>query len=357
MLVAEEDNRQAVVPLGIADVVQVTEQLQPRVRKFLSLVNDHDGVTPFTDLIDGGRLDLLIDAIKAVTDALPDSGALNDLAAILADTANMQPKLGGITGSGDNTLLGYIKALLNKAANTPSDIGGTFDPAADSVEAIRDRGDAAWLTGGGGSITDILNVRPLIPLSIDVADTATWRLGLMLHNALDDLPSTAEITPGTISIDRKAKGATSWTSIVSDAAYSEAAGLVYYDEVFDSGTGYAAGDSIRITFKGQKITVAANDYEISDATGRIFYTEIREAAAPTAAQNASGLLDTVNTGSNDPTKVGGQLRRVHALACGTNIKRYANTPNVTTVRKEADDGDLVTLTTTVDGDVTSFTPS
>jgi hypothetical protein len=38
------------------------------------------------DLDDGGRLDLLIDAIKAVTDNLPDSGALNDLAAILADT-------------------------------------------------------------------------------------------------------------------------------------------------------------------------------------------------------------------------------------------------------------------------------
>jgi hypothetical protein len=43
-----------------------------------------------TDLTDGGRLDLLIDAIKAVTDNLPDSGALTTLlsnvAAILADT-------------------------------------------------------------------------------------------------------------------------------------------------------------------------------------------------------------------------------------------------------------------------------
>jgi hypothetical protein len=42
------------------------------------------------DLTDGGRLDLLIDAVKAVTDNLPDSGALTTLlsnvAAILADT-------------------------------------------------------------------------------------------------------------------------------------------------------------------------------------------------------------------------------------------------------------------------------
>src|SRR5690606_13826344 len=104
--------------------------------------------------------------------------------------------------------------------------------------------------------------------AVDLADTATWRIGLMLTNGVDDLPSTAEITPGTISIDRKAMGATSWTNVVSDAAMSEAAGLIYYDEVFDSGTGYAAGDSLRITMKGQKITVASNDYEISDTTGR-----------------------------------------------------------------------------------------
>lgn len=43
-----------------------------------------------TDWVNGGRLDLLIDAIKAVTDALPQGGALTTLlanvAAILADT-------------------------------------------------------------------------------------------------------------------------------------------------------------------------------------------------------------------------------------------------------------------------------
>jgi len=42
------------------------------------------------DLTDGGRLDLLIDAIKAVTDALPDAGALSDLATILVDTNELQ---------------------------------------------------------------------------------------------------------------------------------------------------------------------------------------------------------------------------------------------------------------------------
>jgi hypothetical protein len=189
----------------------------------------------------------------------------------------------------------------------------TYDRTTDSLQALRDRGDAAWTTGGGGSITDILNVIPLIPEAIDLANTASWRLGLMLHNALDDLPSTAEITPGTIDIDRKAIGGTSWSSIVSGAACSEIAGLVYYDEVFDSGTGYAAGDSIRIIFKSQKITVAANDYEIIGATGRIFYTSIREAErgtdsallAASAPTNFGDLSITASTGRVDVASVEG----------------------------------------------------
>lgn len=42
------------------------------------------------DWTDGGRLDLLVDAIKAVTDLLPDGGLLSDLATILSDTNELQ---------------------------------------------------------------------------------------------------------------------------------------------------------------------------------------------------------------------------------------------------------------------------
>jgi hypothetical protein len=47
-------------------------------------------------------------------------------------------RIGAFTGSGVNTILGFFKALLSKAASTPSDVGGTFDPATDSTEALRD---------------------------------------------------------------------------------------------------------------------------------------------------------------------------------------------------------------------------
>ena len=195
---------------------------------------------------------------------------------IETDTQDIQTNIGTIEDLGTGATLGK---------NNRDIAGATFVTGSDSNESIRDRGDTAWITGGGSSIADIINIQPLIPNDIDLANTATYRMGMMLINSLDDLPSAAEITPGTISIDRKAIGATSWSSIVSDAACSEIDGLVYYDEVFDSGTNYAEGDSIRITFKSIKVTVAANDYEVVGATGRIFYTSIRQTMRGTDSAN------------------------------------------------------------------------
>ncbi len=190
-----------------------------------------------------------------------------------------------VSGS-DVTDNSIIAQLTSKSATADWD---SFDNTTDALEAIRDRGDAAWSTAG--SLSDILNVQVLIPNSIDLANTSTVRISLGLTNMLDDLPTTSEITPGTISIDRKAIGGTSWASIVSDAACSEATGLIYYDEVFDSGTGYAEGDSIRVTFKNQKITVAANDYEITGSDGWIVQTYVRESMRGTD----SAALATVCT--------------------------------------------------------------
>ena len=63
------------------------------------------------DLVDGGRLDLLIDAIKAVTDALPNAGALNDLATILTDTGELQTDW--VDGGRLDLLIDAIKAVTD----------------------------------------------------------------------------------------------------------------------------------------------------------------------------------------------------------------------------------------------------
>jgi hypothetical protein len=56
--------------------------------------------------------------------------------------ANIAARLGAFTGSGVNTVLGFFKALFKKDASNPSDVGGTFDAATDSVEALRDNRQA-----------------------------------------------------------------------------------------------------------------------------------------------------------------------------------------------------------------------
>lgn len=150
-----------------------------------------------------------------------------------------------------------------------------FVNTTDSLQALRDRGDAAWTTGGGGSISDILQWQLLVPPAIDLANTAAYQIAIALTNQLDDLPTTAEIVPGTISIARKAQGGTTWSDVVTDDPMDESAGLIYYNAVFDTASGYSSGDMIRVTLKGQKITVSANDYEIADGTnGIIAYTGI-----------------------------------------------------------------------------------
>lgn len=89
---------------------------------------------------------------------------------------NLTARLGAWTGSGVNTVLGAFKALLSKTATVPSDIGGTFDPATDSTEAIRDRGDAAWVTGGGASVEDIIDGIEASPV-IDSIYDKTLQIG------------------------------------------------------------------------------------------------------------------------------------------------------------------------------------
>lgn len=62
----------------------------------------------------------------------------SSLSSVATNVTTLLGRIGSFTGSGVNTVLGFFKALLSKAASTPSDVGGTFDAATDSTEAIRD---------------------------------------------------------------------------------------------------------------------------------------------------------------------------------------------------------------------------
>ncbi|KKN16222.1 hypothetical protein LCGC14_0978150 [marine sediment metagenome] len=73
---------------ALSDLATLLAAASPEIAQILADTGELQ-----TDLVDGGRLDLLVDAIKATTDNLPNSGALNDLAAILADTGTTLPAI------------------------------------------------------------------------------------------------------------------------------------------------------------------------------------------------------------------------------------------------------------------------
>lgn len=101
-----------------------------------------------TDWINGGRLDLLLDAIKAVTDNLPESGALTTIG---ADTARLTAARAGaltdwIDGGRLDLLLDAIKAVTD---NLP-DAGALTTIGTDTARltAVRAAVLTDWIDGG-----------------------------------------------------------------------------------------------------------------------------------------------------------------------------------------------------------------
>jgi hypothetical protein len=97
-----------------------------------------------------------------ITAAAIAADAVTELQAGLA-TATTQTtildRLGAFTGSGVNTVLGFLKALGSKAATTPSDMGGTYSASTDATEAIRDAMQAGT---GDASQTTLLAVQATV---------------------------------------------------------------------------------------------------------------------------------------------------------------------------------------------------
>jgi hypothetical protein len=121
---------------------------------------------------------------------------------------------------------------------------------------------------------------PLFSTGLD-ASAATTRITISVQDLFGDLPTTGEITPGTISIARKPLGSDTWLGVVTDAAMSESAGQIYYDEQFQASDDYAAGDRIRLQFKSQSVTIGSRTYEWSDSTGMFWYGYIAPGAGAT----------------------------------------------------------------------------
>lgn len=66
------------------------------------------------------------------------SSISDGVSTLLTNIGTILARLGAITGSGANTLKGYCQALARTDATLPTDLGGTFDPTTDSLQAHTD---------------------------------------------------------------------------------------------------------------------------------------------------------------------------------------------------------------------------
>ena len=131
VLISANYNQRTVAVTGSNHVAADIHELQPAV-----IDNTHFA----PGAIDANAL--AADAITEVQNGL----------ALEASSQSILARIGAFTGTGVNTILGFFRALLRSDASitTPSDVGGTYTHTTDSTQAIRDRGDAAWITGSGG---------------------------------------------------------------------------------------------------------------------------------------------------------------------------------------------------------------
>ncbi len=116
--------------------------------------------------------------------------------ATLANQTTMLNRLGAWTGSGINTILGAFKALLSKASSAPSDIGGTFDPATDSVESLAEAIDGITVDVDEEAIADAVAAQSAVASALtsigniedDTNELQTdWADGGRLDLLLDDV--------------------------------------------------------------------------------------------------------------------------------------------------------------------------
>jgi hypothetical protein len=173
---------------------------------------DHLTAVPWNSSWDAEVQSEVTDALNAYdpptrAELSSDIAGLNDLSAAQVnaevDTAIADAALA--TASALATVNANVDAILvdtgTTIPDTLSDIqGATFNTATDSLEAIRDRGDSAWITGGGGSLT-----------AADIAD-AVWTEAIADHSGT--VGSTAE------ALDAAGGGVTA--AAIADAVWDEA---------------------------------------------------------------------------------------------------------------------------------------
>lgn len=214
-----------------------------------------------------------------------------------------------------------IAKLASKSATADWD---TFNNTTDSHEALRDRGDAAWITATGFSTHTAADV---------------WAVGTRL------------LTAGTNIVLAKGTGITGFNDLSAAQVNTEA-------DTALSDVGLTSTITGRIDVAVSSRLAAAGYTAPLDAAGTRTAVGLATAnldtqldALPTAAENAAGLLDLVD-GVETGYTVRGTLRLIGAAVAGE-LSGAATT--TVTIRNLADSKARITATVDSDGNRTAVT--
>lgn len=186
----------------------------------------HDCVSMYiTATVDG----IATAAVVAEDVAEIQSGLATEasLTTVSTNVSTLLSRLGAFTGTGVNTVLGFLKAIMSKAASTPSDVGGTFAASTDSLEAIRDGGTITPVGGAvvGSTVTVYTYSNWDVDLTIgDITDRVAGGLVFTVKRdprGDEDSESVYQVreTTGALYIDGAAAASAAYGAVtVTDAA-------------------------------------------------------------------------------------------------------------------------------------------
>lgn len=292
-----------------------------------------------------------LNAYDAPTKAELDSGlaALNNVSSAdvnaACDTAIADASLA--TAAALATVDSNVDAILVDTSTTLeghlTDIkGGTFSGTTDSLEAIRDRGDAAWLTGAGGSAPTAADIRAEIDtnstqLAAILADTGT-SLPATLATILEDTGTTI---PGLIAALNDLSAAQVNAEV--DTA------LLDYDgpTKAELDAAIAALNDLSAAQVNAEVDAALADYDGPTKAEM----DVAVGAVPTATENADALLNRDMSAVSD-TNARTLLNAIRILR-----NKYSISGSVLTVTKEDDTTSAWTAAITSDSGADPITGS
>ncbi len=280
------------------------------------------------------------------------------------EIATLINRLGAFTGSGDNTVLGVLKALASKTAATPSDIGGTFDPASDSLEGIRDAG--ATLTDVEASMQTVIETNHLDHLLAVTYDPASkpGASDALLNELVESDSGVARLTANALEQAPSGTGASAatiadavWDELLSGHVIAGSAGESLADAAAGGGGGLdAAGVRAAIGLASANLdTQLATIDTVADAiladtgTDGVVVAAASKTGYRLSATGVDDVLDEVVLGSYTMRQL---IRGMSAALVG---KLSGGGTTTVTIRSADDTKNVVVATVDADGNRSAVT--